>query len=80
MNNKPFIKLGNKSFNVLKINYLEINDKELSVEIEIDSTKKKFKFKDQTDYNRFTSYIKLFSTEFETEVETIDQSKNLLKD
>lgn len=84
MNLKPFIKLGNKSFNIGMISYMDMNDDDLTVTIEISYEVKKFKFQNEETYNRFKLYVKLFSTEFNTEVELIepinDSKKPLLKD
>ena len=61
-----------------------MNDEELIVTIEISFETKKFKFNNEESYNRFKSYVKLFSTEFNTDVEMIenidDNKKPLLKD
>jgi hypothetical protein len=84
MNLKPFIKLGNKSFNIGMISYMNMDDDELTVTLEISYEVKKFKFQNEESYNRFKSYVKLFSTEFNTDVELIEQTsdskKPLLKD
>jgi len=84
MNNKQFIKLGNKSFNIQMISYLNLNDDDLSVSMEINFESTKFKFKNEEQYNRFKSYIRLFSTEFEIDVEIVENdlqnNKSLLKD
>lgn len=84
MNLKPFIKLGNKSFNIGMISYMNMDDDELTVTLEISYEVKKFKFQNEEAYNRFKSYVKLFSTEFNTDVELIEQTndskKPLLKD
>jgi hypothetical protein len=84
MNLKPFVKLGNKSFNIHSITYMDMNDDELIVTIETSFETKKFKFKSEENFNRFKSYVKLFSTEFNTDVEMIenidDNKKPLLKD
>ena len=61
-----------------------MNDDELIVTIETSFETKKFKFKSEENFNRFKSYVKLFSTEFNTDVEMIenidDNKKPLLKD
>lgn len=84
MNQKTFITLGNKSFNIHMISYIDMNDEELIVTLELNFETKKFKFKSEENYNRFKSYVKLFSTEFNTDVELIEQNNNtnkpLLKD
>lgn len=73
MNNKPFIKLGNKSFNIQMINSFSLNDEECSVVIDINFETIKFRFKSEEQYKRFKSYIRLFSTEFDSEIEIIDE-------
>ena len=79
MNQKTFITLGNKSFNIHMISYMDLNDEELTVTIELNFETKKFKFKNEENYNRFKSYVKLFSTEFNTDVELIEQNNNTTK-
>jgi hypothetical protein len=84
MNNKPFIKLGNKSFNIQMINCFSLNDDDCTVVIDINFEIKKFRFKSEEQYNRFKSYLRLFSTEFDSEIEMInendDEKKTLLTD
>jgi len=84
MNNKPFIKLGNKSFNIHMISSMTLEDDDYTVILDINFELIKFKFKTEDQYNRFKSYIRLFSTELESEVEIINdsdqQKKSLLKD
>ena len=84
MNNKPFIKLGNKSFNIHMISSMTLEDDDYTVILDINFELIKFKFKTEDQYNRFKSYIRLFSTVFESEVEIINdsdqQKKSLLKD
>ena len=51
MNLKTFIKLGNKSFNLSKIDYLELDDNDLSINSnEIDLSKYEF-------YSFFLYYV-----------------------
>jgi hypothetical protein len=84
MNYKPFIKLGNKSFNLQMISYINLNDDDLTVTIEINFDIKKFKFNNEENYNRFKSYIRLFSTDFGENEILIEQeneaNRSLLKD
>jgi len=83
MNYKPFIKLGNKSFNLQMISYLNLNDEDRTVTLNINLEKSYHKHKFDTDetYQRFKSYIRLFSTDFgEGEVQEIEQDKSLLTD
>jgi hypothetical protein len=58
---------------------MDLNDEELTVTIELNFETKKFKFKNEENYNRFKSYVKLFSTEFNTDVELIEQNNNTTK-
>lgn len=84
MNFKTFIKLGNKSFNISKIDYIEFFEDDLIIEIKMDTEKLKFKIKDQSTFNRLQSLIKMYSTEFLCELEKIDDieesSKEILND
>lgn len=76
MNNKPFIKLGNKSFNIQMINSFSLNDDDCTVVIDINFETIKFRFKSDEQYNRFKSYLRLFSTEFDSEIEMINENDN----
>ena len=84
MDNKIFIKLGNKSFNLSKVDFIELDQEKLCVEIIINFDSIKFKFDSEETFNRFASYVRLFSTEFDCEVEklsneTENNEKGLLK-
>ncbi len=84
MNYKPFIKLGNKSFNLQMISYLSLNDEEKRVILIINNQNIKYTFENEETYKRFKSYIKLFSTEFEGGEVSLDQEseddRSLLRD
>ncbi len=66
------------------ISSMTLEDDDYTVILDINFELIKFKFKTEDQYNRFKSYIRLFSTEFESEVEIINdsdqQKKSLLKD
>lgn len=83
MNYKTFVKLGSKSFNITKIDFLEFDEDELTVSVYINYETMKFKFKKEEAFNRFVSYVKLFSNEFDCDVEKIDEvgknEKEILK-
>lgn len=64
MNNKQFLKIKNKFFNIYSIDYFEFIDNDLIFIIEIKSKTKKFKFNDQNEYNRIKSFLRIYSTEF----------------
>jgi hypothetical protein len=81
MNYKPFIKLGNKSFNIQMISYLNLDDTEKTVTLVINMENIKHQFESEETYKRFKSYIKLFSTDFgEGELQETEQNKSLLTD
>lgn len=83
MNYKTFIKLGDKLFNVTKVDYMEFNEEDLIVTVYINYESIKFKFKKEEAFNRLASYVKLFSNEFDCDVEKIDEveknEKEILK-
>lgn len=80
MESKIFIKLGNKSFNLSKIDFIELDQEKLSVYLIINFDSMKFKFKEEESYNRFASFIKLFSTEFDCEIEKLSEETENKKD
>jgi hypothetical protein len=83
MNYKTHIKLGNKTINISKIDYMDFNQEKLMVTVNINFEVMKFKFSKEESYNRFLSFIKLYSTEFDCDVEKIDEvvtkEKEILK-
>jgi len=80
MNYKTFVKLGNKSFNITKVDFLEFDEDELTVSVYINYETMKFKFKKEEQFNRFVSYVKLYSTEFDCDVERVDESEKKEKE
>lgn len=78
MNQKSYIKLGNKVFNLLAIHYIEFDEKNRTVTIKVDTVENKYKFDDDKEFERFQKYSNLFSTEFfeASPVENNDSSKN----
>lgn len=64
MNQKSYIKIGNKAFNLLAIDYIELDEKNRTVTIKINSDVEKYKFDNEKEFDRFEKYSKLFSTEF----------------
>lgn len=73
MESKIFIKLGNKSLNLSKVDFIELDQEKLSVFLSINFDNMKFKFKDEESFNRFVSFVRLFSTEFDCEVEKLPE-------
>ncbi len=68
------------------VNSFSLDDDECTVVLDINFETIKFRFLSQEHYNRFKSYIRIFSTEFNSEIELIDnnsngeEKKSLLKD
>ena len=66
MEYKKFITLDNLILNLEKIQYFKLNPENISVLIkESDAEIMNFKFKSEENFERFKSYIQLYSTEFE---------------
>ena len=82
MNYKNFIKLGNQSFNLNKIDYIKLNSEDLTVSISLSPGFEsiKFNFDSLSEFNRFNSYIKLFSTDFNATHIDVDNPPIILKD
>lgn len=58
------------------INSFSLNDDDCTVVIDINFETIKFRFKSDEQYNRFKSYLRLFSTEFDSEIEMINENDN----
>lgn len=58
------------------INSFSLNDDDCTVVIDINFETIKFRFKSDEQYNRFKSYLRLFSTEFDSEIEMINENVN----
>lgn len=76
MNNKTFIKLGNRTFNFSKIDYIDFFKDKLIIEIKLDSESYRFKLNNELTFERFHSLIRMYSTEFECEIEKIEDKKS----
>lgn len=66
MNQKTFIKIGQKIFNLMSIDMIEISEADFAVNIETGHKTHKYKFADEKEFNRFKEFVRLFSTEFKT--------------
>lgn len=64
MNQKQFIKIGQKIFNLVSVDMIEIYETEMGVNIEVGEKTHKYKFSDENEFNRFKEFVKMFSTEF----------------
>lgn len=73
MTNKQYIKLGNFTFNLTLINYMEFIEEKLIFKIGIGDVNKTFIFKDKNDFERIRSFVRLISADFNCEVDEIDE-------
>lgn len=69
MNNKTYIKLGNKIFNIIAISMIEFFDDELGASMKTEGSEFKIKFGSAQEMERFKTYFRMMSTEFDSSVE-----------
>lgn len=76
MNQKTFIKLGNKIYNIDSLISIDFSEEEKSVLIALEKSEHKIKFGNEKEFERFKTYMRMISNEFESAEEiTVDNRK-----
>ena len=66
MNQKTFIKLGSRTFNVASMVSIDFSEEDKTVFIVLEKSEHKIRFSDEKEFERLKTYMRMISNQFES--------------